>query len=302
MSCAELPISFRSNVTGAFSNGAAWLKELPNLLEGCKQRWKLDVAGDPFPLSFNYVVPVSRANGKGAVLKLGVPNSELRSEARALRAYDGHGAVRLIECDEEIGALLLARIVPGQTLADLCDEKQATGIAARTMLKLWKARPNPSEFRGQEDWTGGLTKLRARFSGGTGPIDPGLVDAAERLRSELLPCASEAVLLHGDLHHLNILQGKGNEWFAIDPKGVMAEPAYEPAAFLLNPDPATCLDKAIQTMRVDIFAEMLQLDRERVLGWAYFHSVLSAWWTIENGGQVQESHIAKARLLRSLLR
>lgn len=302
MSCGDLPVSFLCEVKRTFPNGAAWLEQLPGLLESCKQRWRLEVAGDPFPLSYNYVVPVSCANGESAVLKLGVPNSELRSEVSALRAYGGKGAARLLDSDEEIGALLMERIAPGRVLTSLGDEKRATAIAAETMLKLWKAKPDPAEFRDLEDWTSGLSKLRARFSGGTGPIDPELVDAAERLRAELLPSCSEAALLHGDLHHLNILEGRGDEWFAIDPKGVMAEPAYEPAAFLLNPDPATCLDREIQKTRIDIFVEALHLDRERILAWAFFHSVLSTWWTIESGAQVRESHNAKARLLRSLLR
>ena len=219
-----------------------------------------------------------------------------------MRAYGGHGAARLLDSDEELGAMLLGRIVPGRTLAELGDERRATAIAAETMLKLWKARAEPAEFRSLEDWTGGLSRLRARFRGGTGPIDAELVDAAERVRAELLPGCAEAVLAHGDIHHLNILEGEGGEWLAIDPKGVIAEPAYEPATFLLNPDPAACLDEGIQKMRVSIFAEALGLDRERVLGWAFFHSVLSAWWTIEDGGQVGESCIAKARLLRGLLR
>ncbi len=302
MSCGDLPASFLFKVKRTSPNGATWLKELPRLLDSCKQRWRLEVAGDPFPLSYNYVVPVSCATGESAVLKLGVPNSELSSEARALRAYGGHGAARLLDCDEEVGALLMSRIAPGRTLAGLGDEKRATGIAAETMLKLWQAKPEPAQFRNLEDWTSGLSKLRARFSGGTGPIDPELVDAAERLRAEMLPSGSDAVLLHGDLHHLNILEGAGGEWFAIDPKGAMAEAAYEPAVFLLNPDPATCLDRELQKTRIDIFAEALHLDRERILAWAFFHSVLSAWWTIENGGQVQESHNTKARLLRNLLR
>jgi streptomycin 6-kinase len=196
----------------------------------------------------------------------------------------------------------MTRIAPGRMLASLGDEKRAAEIAAETMLKLWHAKPEPAQFQNLEDWTSGLSKLRVRFSGGTGPIGPELVDAAERIRAELLPSCSDAVLLHGDLHHFNILQDAGGEWLAIDPKGVMAEPAYEPAVFLLNPDPAACLDREIQKTRIDIFAEALHLDRERILAWAFFHSVLSTWWTIENGGKVRESHNAKARLLRSLLR
>jgi streptomycin 6-kinase len=298
----DLPDEFVENVRGAFPGGAAWLKDLPSLLEECKRRWHLEVAGPAFPLSFNYAVPVHRADGVSAVLKLSVPCDESRSEMRAMRAFGGVGAARLLDCDEERGAMLLERISPGHTLATLGDERRATEIAAQTMLQLWKASAKPGEFRTLADWTSGLSRLRAGFSGGTGLIDADLVDAAERVRSELLTGSADPVLAHGDLHHLNILQGENGGWLAIDPKGVLAERAYEPAAYLLNPDPPTCLNEELQKARIAIFADALGLDARRVLGWAFFQSVLSAWWTVENGGEVRGSQIGKARLLRSLMR
>jgi streptomycin 6-kinase len=297
----ELPPSFVRNVTGAFAEGRQWLDRLPQLIDGCSQKWNLCLAGDPFELSFNYVVPVLRAGKFAAVLKLGVPTAEFSSEARALRTFDGHGSVRLLESDESLGALLLERVTPGNTLATLHDETQATEIAARTMLKLWQAPIGSAEFRSLESWTGGLGKLRARFSGSTGPLDARLVDVAENIRAELLQGEPSSVLLHSDLHHFNLLYGTQAGWVAIDPKGVIGDPSYEPASFLLNPSPSVFLDRAIQQARIAIFAEHLNMDRQRILKWAFFHAVLSSWWTIEDGGQNWDDSISGARVLLSLL-
>ena len=52
--------------------------------------------------------------------------------------------------------------------------------------------------------------------------------------SELLSSAGEPMLLHGDLHHYNILAAERQPWLAIDPKGVVGDPVYETGVFLYN--------------------------------------------------------------------
>jgi streptomycin 6-kinase len=289
------------NVTGAFPGGAIWLDNLPGLIAACSRKWNLALAGGPFELSYNYVVPVLQDGRTPAVLKLGVPTPEFTSETRALRIFRGHGAVRLLESDESLGALLLERINPGDTLATLNDEVRAAEIAAGIMLDLWKCTLANAEFRSLESWTAGLCKLRARFSGATGPLDSALVDIAENLRAELLQGTPTSRLLHADLHHFNILYGTASGWVAIDPKGVIGDPSYEPAAFLLNPDPAISLDRPIQEARIKILADHLKMDAQRIVRWALVHAVLSAWWTIEDDAGDWDASISAARILFSLL-
>src|SRR6266567_6137524 len=43
--------------------------------------------------------------------------------------------------------------------------------------------------------------------------------------------SAEPVLVHGDLHHDNVLSSARAGWLAIDPKGVAAEPAYETSRY-----------------------------------------------------------------------
>lgn len=301
MTVGKLPTTFVRNVTGAFPGGAIWIDNLSGLVAAFSQKWKLAPAGDPFELSFSYVVPVLQDGRTPAVLKLGVPTPEFTSEARALRIFSAHGAARVLESDESRGALLLARINPGNTLATLNDEIRATEIAAQTMLSLWKGTSGFSEFRSLESWTDGLGKLRARFSGATGPLDAALVDRAEKLRAELLQEQSSSRLLHADLHHFNILYGLESGWVAIDPKGVVGDPSYEPAPFLLNPDPAVFLHRALQETRIKILADHLKMDAQKIVRWAFVHAVLAAWWTIEDDTGAWEPSISAARVLLSLL-
>jgi streptomycin 6-kinase len=91
--------------------------------------------------------------------------------------------------------------------------------------------------------------------------------------------------LHGDLHHYNILSAERQPWLAIDPKGIVGEPAYETGALIRNPVPqilsAPNLDR-ILARRIHQLSDELGYDRQRVYGWAVAQAVLSAWWTYED--------------------
>ena len=295
----QLPDLFKQNVIGAFSSGKAWLESLPAMLVECQDRWKLTI-GRPFDLSFNYVAPAINADGHEVVIKLGVPNPELTAEICALRLYAGGGAVRLLDSDEDRGFLLMERLAPGHWLSSLGNDEQATRIAARTMQKLWRPLPPNNPFPSVEGWADGLKRLRKRFKGGTGPFPVPLVDMAEHLFAELLSSADTPVLLHGDLHHFNILSSR-ETWTAIDPKGVAGEPAYEVGPLLENPSPRLYSDATVQRRRLDVLSDELSLDRERMLGYGVAHAVLSAWWSYEDSGSGWELACACAETLASLM-
>lgn len=281
----NLPTHFVKTVTSTFTGGAEWLENLPNLLAECERRWGLAIRPSPFTLSYNYVAPATLADGTEIVLKAGVLNRELSTEIAALRLYDGRGCVRLLNADPDAGILLLERLHPGEMLTIVTDDDEATRIAAQVMQVMWRPLPVVQNFSSVADWAAGLSKLREQFGGGTGPFDRKLVETAVSLFTDLLASSGEPVLLHGDLHHYNILSA-ADGWRVIDPKGVAGEPAYEVGALLRNP--FTLFDepdlKRITARRLDILAETLEMDRERLCQWSLAQAVLSAWWSYEDGG------------------
>ena len=300
-----IPEAFAQRMREVYSDeGAAWLAGLPALLDACARHWGLTL-GTPFALSYNYVAPAVRADGTEVVLKVGVPGSGLQREIAALRLYDGHGITQLLDADPDQGVFLLERLTPGTTLAELDDDAAATRIAAGVMRRLWRSVPPDYDypFPTVADWAGDLADMRARFDGTSGPFPPALFARAERLFAELIPTMAAPVLLHGDLHHFNILRAQRHPWLALDPKGLVGEPAYETGAFLRNPldvilaapNPARLLAR-----RVDLFADELALDRARILGWGIAQAVLSGWWMIEDHGHGWEPVIAFAEILAAL--
>lgn len=276
--------------------GAEWLGRLPDLLADCAERWSLTLS-PPYPnLSYHYVAPAVQRGGAAVVLKAGVPNPGLSAEIATLRHYAGNGAVRLLDSDGEHGLLLLERLEPGVTLVTM-EEEAATRTAADVMRRLWRPAPEQPVFPTVADWCHGFERLRAQFDGGTGPLPARLIVEAETLVRELVASQDATVLLHGDLHHGNILSATRAPFLAIDPKGVLGEPAFEAAQFLLNPSPPPA---HILARRLDIFAEELGLDRARLRGWGLIKALLSAWWTLEDHGQVEEEALAYAQALAAL--
>ena len=127
---------------------AAWLDRLPRALEDLGRRWSLTM-GAPFDgedVSCAWVAPVELADGTSAVLKLGMPHMEAEHELEGLRFWDGDPTVRMLESDDELGAMLLERCEPGTTLRVLPESGQDLVIAG-LLRRLWRAPSAPHPFR-----------------------------------------------------------------------------------------------------------------------------------------------------------
>jgi streptomycin 6-kinase len=284
--------------------GLQWLAGLPDLLHYCCERWSLELEPPFKGLSYNLVLPGRLINGKEIVLKLGVPCRELTTECAALILFNGSGAVHLLEHDSARGILLMERVTPGTTVSGLLNERQATSVAAKLMKKLWRVSPADHLFQSLADWFLAFTRLRNDFSGGSGPFPDGLITRAEHSFDELNQNASTeaCMVLHGDLHHANILLSK-EEWLAIDPKGIVGDPGYEVGPFMLNRLPPAASNSELTELfhqRLIIFSDELRIDKNRLARWAFCHAVLSALWDWEEGKEWHPT-IRLAEILEELV-
>lgn len=290
----KLPSEFITTIQNVHQEeGHAFLNALPGLIAEASRRWDLrDVQPAP-TLSYNFVAFAKRAQGD-VVLKMGVPNREMESEIAALRLFNGVGACRLLEYDEEKCWMLLERLDPGEMLVTLKDDEEATRIAAEVMKKIWRSmessglpleenNPAPQKFILLSEWFDGLKKLRAMYNGGTGPFNENLVERVERSVEDFFAENHQPVLMHGDFHHYNILSSERG-WLIIDPKGVIGPAGYEVGPLLINPWGELINRSDIQIItkrRIDILHEHLGFERERIHEWGLAHAVLSSWWSIE---------------------
>ncbi len=279
------PAAFTRNVTGNWGDdGRRWLAGLPSLIEDVARDWGLTV-GTPYPLSFHYVAPVRRAGGSPAVLKIGLAAAgHIAMEADTLAFLGGRAAVEVLARDDGRGALLLERAEPGVTLRTLVREhdEQATAVLIDMMRRLH--RPAPAGLA-LEELSSRVTTFDAHLARypGDDPFPRRLVERARELLAELCASASRRVVLHGDLHHENVLSASREPWLAIDPHGVLGDPGYEIGAVLYNPfggdEPLLDLLPA----RVEQFSDGLGMPVDRVVAWGFVQAVLSEVWDAESG-------------------
>jgi streptomycin 6-kinase len=277
--------AFARNIVGAWgSDGTRWLTNLPRTLAEVARAWDLTI-GAPYELTYHYVAPVTCADGTPAVLKLGVPGGgSLAEEASALAAFAGRGAVRLLRADLGLGALLLERVEPGWRARDLVPARdvEATSAAVSVMRRLHTPAPPGCALPDALNQVVAFDEY-VRLHGDRGPLPVDLVARAAGLMSELSASATERVLLHGDLHHDNILRAGREPWLAIDPHGLVGDPGYEVGALLFNPDPDD-RDPALTALvapRLEQLADELAMPIDRVVAWGFVKAMLSDVWTAE---------------------
>lgn len=281
----QVPAALARNVTDTWgSAGARWLAELPRHLAGVAHLWDLEL-GKPFELSYHWVNAARQADGSPAVLKLGVPDSEhLAREAEALAAFGGRGSVRLLGFDAEHGALLLERALPGDLARTLVPQRDAEATAAVIdVLHQLHVEPPPGCALPHLETEGVSFVEHLRRFPGDEPLPRHLVERAAHLFTELCASAPGRVVLHGDLHHDNLLSASRAPWLAIDPHGTLGDPGFDVGALLYNPDPDLRDDELLRLVpaRVEQLAAGLVLPVERVVAWGFVMAVLSQVWTCE---------------------
>jgi len=245
--------------------GAAWLDRLPETLRSVERRWSLTVGGpfDDEEVSCAWVAPVSLSDGTFAVLKLGMPHMEGEHEAHGLRFWDGDPTVRLLEADDDLGAMLLERCKPGTALRSMPEPEQDLVISG-LLRRLWRLPSPPHPFRP-------LSMLMKYWSDATLADveqwpDTGLVREGLTLFEELPRHAPTEALLATDLHAGNILRSKRKPWLVIDPKPFVGDPAFDSTQHLFNCEVRLRSDPVGMIRRI---AGLLGMDHERIRLWAF---------------------------------
>jgi streptomycin 6-kinase len=219
-------------------------------------------------------------DGSKAILKLGISGAGLLSEIAALKAFNGAGFCKLLDSEHAKGVMLLEYIEPGESLNIVNDEITSTKIVAGLIKDMPAVNPlSGYSFQTADDWCQDLLDLHQRFGNDQVPghLFKSGIAAYHHIRSD----NQVQRLLHGDLHHENILSAENGTWKAIDPKGIIADTACELIPFLMNDLQGKDLPATLSA-RINVFSEELQMDRASIIRWGTFRSVLSLYWKMED--------------------
>jgi streptomycin 6-kinase len=258
----QIPSRLRANCRKT-SDRLAWLDRLPNTLEHFERRWSLTFLSPFDEGSCAWVAPVIRADGTGAVLKIGMPHFEGAHELQGLRFWDGDPTVRVLEADEDSGAMLLEQCEPGTALRSEAENEQDL-VIAQLLHRLWRSPPAHHPFRPLS----ALTRYWSdeTLAGMDRWPDKALVREGLRLLAELPRTAPMQVVLATDLHAGNVRRARREPWLVIDPKPFVGEPAVDVTQHLFNRPATLCArpDEAIHRM-----ADLLAVDDERIRLWTF---------------------------------
>ena len=284
--------------------GDRWVAGLPGLATTWLERWALTPDGPPAHGAVALVLPVRRADGTPAALKLQPVDHETAGEGRALALWAGRGAVALLAADETSGTLLLERLDATRTLLspDVPD-REATAVVAGLLVAL-NAVPAPPGLRRLADVAGEtLASVPAALAAATDPGERALLGTAAGLLAELLAEPVGDRLLHWDLHHSNVLATPdGAGWRAIDPKPLAGDPGFELLPALWNRWDAVVATgdvPAAVRARFDLMSERMGLDRARAAAWTLARVLQDACWDLTSGRSrtVSPPHRAVAEAL-----
>ncbi|MEU2439007.1 aminoglycoside phosphotransferase family protein [Streptomyces rubradiris] len=271
--------------------GKAFIAALPDLAARFLDRWGLRLDGPSMNGVSALVLPVVRADGVRAVLKLQLLDEESEGEPVALRAWDGDGAVRLLGHDPATGTMLLERLDENRMLAELADTREAVLVIARLLAHL-TSFPAPPGLRRLGDIAAGMLE-RTPWALARIP-DPGVRRIVADCAAAVREVADEPGdrLLHWDLHDENVLAAERADWLAIDPKPLAGDPGFE-----LWPALDNRFEAAEVRWRFDAMTDVLGLDRDRARAWTYGRLLQNALWDVEDGRPIEPRQLEITHLL-----
>lgn len=244
-----------------------------------------DVAGlDPIADGIGgRVFRATLRGGGGAIVKqLSAAALRDRSDGEAFLEWrDGRCAVRLLD---RRGDLLLIEDAGDRTLLELFrveGDAAATAVAAELIRGLHAPgpRPYPAGLETLDSYFSGLFARAAAGDPGSG----GQYRAAAALARRLLAGQRGIRPLHGDFHHENALHAPRG-WLAIDPKGVLGDPAFDVANLFYNPlESDLRYDPARAARLAHALAPAVEREPAELLDWAFAFTALSAAWHAEDG-------------------
>lgn len=272
---------------GGRETGLLWLQQLPTLVEAICRKHKIRLSSELPDLSMNLVLFGESAIHGPVVLKLAPPHEEIASEFAMAIYVSGHGYPRVFDSDLNAAWLLMERVLPGITLQYLAQNDEiaddvATRMAANLILETNLPAHSETSFPDLRRWLKSLFEYKS-VHGEAGPLPCEQIELALRHAEWLLRLPDEPRLLHGDFHHGNIIHG-ADDWMLIDPKGVVAPLIFEIGPWFYNPlevDKRNDLPDLFDR-RLDIFAEVLGIERVKIWRAVFVACVLSDCWTVED--------------------
>ncbi|MBR6666705.1 MAG: phosphotransferase [Lachnospiraceae bacterium] len=206
-----------------------------SMVEKYKKQWVLSEIEFKSELSINNLIFYAVSKRYGEVILKILINSEFDEDYKemlALKLFQGESFCELYEYSFEDKVYLMERIVPAHTLYESEPRNERIKIVSEIFKGLHKTDSSDSTFPTYTEW------FEAGKEGTKNRKDCEelyqYLDSAEQMLIDICQKYSRNFLLHGDLHHENILKNENGGYTVIDPKGVIGDPVFDLSRFILD--------------------------------------------------------------------
>ncbi|MFJ2427545.1 aminoglycoside phosphotransferase family protein [Pseudomonas sp. NPDC087804] len=245
------------------------------------QRWSLVPDGEPIITLGSRLLPV-RHGDTPAMLKVAMDVDE-KIGNHLMSWWDGDGAAQVLAHHED--GLLMERAMGRRSLMHMAlngEDDEASRILCAALARLHAPRATPPPPLVElGPWFASLRIAAAQHGG--------LYGLSLETAETLLANPQAVVVLHGDMHHDNVLDFGERGWLAIDPKRVTGERGFDYANLICNPDLPSATNPQRFRRQLEVITDAAGLDRQRLLQWVLAFAGLSAAWFLEDDALEQAS-------------
>lgn len=289
-------------------------------------KWRLTNITEIYANSVKAVYRANAASWGGVIVKINNNVDELCHEAAMLKALNGNGCCRLYAFEEEQGILVEGQLCPGTVLREELDVQKRVENFAAVFEKLHESTANGAaecalsrsgkkgfimgesgklEFEAYLDWLANAKRFcEESIVNSSVEVrellkETGLTEKmqyAYEIGAELFTKYPERILLHGDLHHDNILTNAEGGYSAIDPKGVIGPRIFDVPRFVLNEIgyvEELCAEeiKGHLEMVIRLMSERLGYPVQDIRKLLFMETILASVWSVEDGEEIDEMQI-----------
>lgn len=259
--------------------------DLMNKLRRYAIRWELSGFKqiDYKSVTVNRLFTCVSAERGACVLKIGYDIKDIKNEYNILQEYKDTRFCKVYEADIASGVVLLERIIPGTQLREEPDLDKRLDLFCEIFNGLHTQPVDKIIYPTYMEWVSRITKYMLGRKDYEALAHKMVL--AEQVCCELWKKYSEEMLLHGDLHHDNILLGEDNDYRIIDPKGVIGDRVFDTPRFILNEfddELGYDFDKKFEYI-VGTFSEKLGIPEQDIRCLVYVEMCMAQCWHVESG-------------------
>jgi streptomycin 6-kinase len=217
------------------------------------------------------------------ILKINQNTEELRREYNMLKELNGDGCCVVYKYDLLQGVLLEEQIIPGIVLREEKDLILRINHFADVFRRIHREVNEYGKYENYVDWLDRAYDFCINNDVGLKLTKK--MKKAREFGREIFEKHPERVLLHGDLHHDNMLLNSKGSYSIIDPKGIIGPSIFDLPRYIMNElHPYINKDGKEHIMRViSLIGETLDYSISDIKKLFFMEVILANIWCIEDG-------------------